>query len=163
MVVYDTGSDWLTVKACFTKSHCNEEIDKEATIKKMTEAVANMSGEGQPSQNIKKTHKNKMAVLSKKDRLEKMMDALSPDEGDDDPDNDGDGVMKPLSNPSKDKKKKKMEPIKSPDAVYFSNTSMRGYTTEQIAFPLSYGSAELSGFKMKDTVCLSPIDYGNLA
>lgn len=70
-----------------------------------------------------------MAVLSKKDKLEKMMDAMTPDE-DDDPDNDGDGVMKPLSNPSKDKKKKKMEAIKSPDAVYFSNTSMRGYTTE---------------------------------
>jgi hypothetical protein len=45
MVVYDTGSDWLTVKACFTKSHCNEEIDKDATIKKMQESVANMTGE----------------------------------------------------------------------------------------------------------------------
>lgn len=52
-------------------------------------------------------------------------------EDDEDPDNDGDGIMKPLSNPSKDKKKKKsMEPIKQPDAVYFSNTSGRGYTTE---------------------------------
>lgn len=71
--------------------------------------------------------------------------------------------MKPLSNPSKDKKKKKMEPIKQPDAVYFSNSSMNGRTTESIAFPLSYGSAELSGFKMKDTVCLSPLDYTSLA
>ena len=35
MVVFDTGSDWLTVKACFTSQHCNEEIDKEATLKKM--------------------------------------------------------------------------------------------------------------------------------
>jgi hypothetical protein len=34
MVVYDTGSDWLTVKACFTNQHCNMKIDKEKTIKK---------------------------------------------------------------------------------------------------------------------------------
>lgn len=112
MVVYDTGSDWLTVKACFTKSHCNEEIDKDATIKKMQESVANMTGEAQPNQNVKKALKNGRATLSKKDRLEKMMDAMTADD-DDDPDNDGDGITKPMSNPSKDKKKKpKMEPIK---------------------------------------------------
>lgn len=40
---------------------------------------------------------------------------------------------------------------------------MKGFTTESIAFPLSYGSADLQGFKMKDTVCLSPIDYNSLA
>lgn len=56
-----------------------------------------------------------------------------------------------------------MEPIKTADAVYFSNSSMRGKTAESIAFPLSYGSADLSGFKMLDTVCLNPIDFGNLA
>ena len=27
MVVYDTGSDWLTVKACFTDQHCHMAID----------------------------------------------------------------------------------------------------------------------------------------
>jgi hypothetical protein len=35
MVVYDTGSDWLTVKACITEKHCNGKIDKMAMIKKM--------------------------------------------------------------------------------------------------------------------------------
>lgn len=40
MVVYDTGSDWLTVKACLTSQHCNEDVDKEATVKKMQDAVA---------------------------------------------------------------------------------------------------------------------------
>ena len=34
MVVYDTGSDWLTVKACLTDQHCNKKIDKKATIAK---------------------------------------------------------------------------------------------------------------------------------
>ena len=33
MVVYDTGSDWLTVKSCITKNRCNQKIDEEATIK----------------------------------------------------------------------------------------------------------------------------------
>jgi hypothetical protein len=37
MVVYDTGSDWLTVKSCITEKHCNKIIDKEATIKSMGE------------------------------------------------------------------------------------------------------------------------------
>ena len=40
MVVYDTGSDWLTVKACFNDFHCNKRMDKEATIKKLGEEVA---------------------------------------------------------------------------------------------------------------------------
>lgn len=35
MVVYDTGSDWLTVKSCITEKHCNKKIDKEASMKKM--------------------------------------------------------------------------------------------------------------------------------
>ena len=34
MVVYDTGSDWLTVKACLTDQHCNMKIDPEKTIAK---------------------------------------------------------------------------------------------------------------------------------
>lgn len=41
MVVYDTGSDWLTVKACLTDKHCNQAVDKEATMKKMMEHAAN--------------------------------------------------------------------------------------------------------------------------
>ena len=27
MVVYDTGSDWLTVKSCITEKHCNKKVD----------------------------------------------------------------------------------------------------------------------------------------
>lgn len=37
MVVYDTGSDWLTVKAAITENHSNKVIDKEATAKKLLE------------------------------------------------------------------------------------------------------------------------------
>ena len=37
MVVYDTGSDWLTVKSCFTEQHCHMKIDQEATIAKLGE------------------------------------------------------------------------------------------------------------------------------
>lgn len=40
MIVYDTGSDWLTVKACITEMHCNMELDREATLKKMKEDQA---------------------------------------------------------------------------------------------------------------------------
>lgn len=42
MVVYDTGSDWLTVKACFNDMHCNKRIDKEATIKKLGDDAKGM-------------------------------------------------------------------------------------------------------------------------
>jgi len=40
MVVYDTGSDWLTVKACLTDQHCNKKVDKKATIEKHGAAKA---------------------------------------------------------------------------------------------------------------------------
>ena len=40
MVVYDTGSDWLTVKACLTDQHCNMKIDKAKTIAKHGEKEA---------------------------------------------------------------------------------------------------------------------------
>jgi len=33
--------------------------------------------------------------------------------------------------------------IKKPDSVYFSNNSITGYIANNIAFPLSYGSADL--------------------
>ena len=35
MVVYDTGSDWLTVKSCLTDTHCNKRVDKKKTLQKM--------------------------------------------------------------------------------------------------------------------------------
>lgn len=35
MVVYDTGSDWLTVKSCITENHCNKKIDKKKTLAKL--------------------------------------------------------------------------------------------------------------------------------
>ena len=37
------------------------------------------------------------------------------------------------------------------------NKTMTGRVDQHIAFPLSYGSADLSGFKWRDTVCLNPI------
>ena len=29
LVVYDTGSDWLTVKSCYTEKHCNYKTAKD--------------------------------------------------------------------------------------------------------------------------------------
>jgi len=29
LVVYDTGSDWLTVKSCYTEKHCNYKKPKD--------------------------------------------------------------------------------------------------------------------------------------
>ena len=75
-----------------------------------------------------------------------MAEAAGEDGGEEDEssDNDGDGITKPKSNPKKDEKPKKgIEPIKMADAVYYANNSMHGHTTESIAFPLSYGSADL--------------------
>ena len=72
-----------------------------------------------------------------------MVAEVAKEEESEDGDNDGDGVFKPLSNPKKDSKKPKMDPVKAPDAVYYANNSMNGRTTESIAFPLSYGSADL--------------------
>lgn len=77
MVVYDTGSDWLTVKACFTKQHCNEEIDKEATIKKMNEVMANMTSGAQGDQNSKKAKTNGVKLQKRADPMEKMMDMMN--------------------------------------------------------------------------------------
>ena len=34
MVVYDTGSDWLTVKSCFSEGLCHKKIDEKATVQK---------------------------------------------------------------------------------------------------------------------------------
>jgi len=45
------------------------------------------------------------------------------------------------------------------DSVYSANKSASGRTANNIAFPLSYGSADLQGFKFIDTVCLNPLKY----
>jgi hypothetical protein len=39
MVVYDTGSDWLTVKSCITDTHCHMGLDQEATLEKLADAI----------------------------------------------------------------------------------------------------------------------------
>jgi len=56
-----------------------------------------------------------------------------------------------------------MKPEMSVDAVFSANKSMSGATANNIAFPLSYGSADLQGFKYTDTVCLSPLDLASSA
>lgn len=71
--------------------------------------------------------------------------------------------MKPFSNPNKDKKKKKFEPVMKPDQVYNASMTKNGNLVNNIAFPLSYGSADLKGFKYKDTVCLNPLMFSSMA
>lgn len=55
-----------------------------------------------------------------------------------------------------------LKPVMTPEAVYYANKSMTGYTAESIGFPLAYGSAELHGFKFKDTLCLTPMNFTSL-
>ena len=100
MVVYDTGSDWLTIKACITEKHCNKKIDKDATVKKMgKEAFASgMKEMGEEDDED---------VQLKKEQPEEDFEVISmfPNpEGQKvvDTDNNGDGKMKPLSNPKKE-------------------------------------------------------------
>ena len=50
----------------------------------------------------------------------------------------------------------------APDVVYTANKSMSGRTASNLAFPLSYGSADLEGFKYRDTVCLNPLEFKNV-
>ena len=59
-------------------------------------------------------------------------------------------------------KRKKAKPVMSPDSVYSANKSVSGYNANNIAFPLSYGSADLQGFKFIDTVCLNPLLYHSM-
>tara|TARA_B110000285_G_C14556030_1_gene351419 strand:- start:244 stop:498 length:255 start_codon:yes stop_codon:yes gene_type:complete len=54
-----------------------------------------------------------------------------------------------------------IKPEMKPDAVFHANKSMTGGTTNNIAFPLSYGSANLEGFKYTDTVCLNPLAFNS--
>ena len=76
-------------------------------------------------------------------------------------DSAGEGTQKPFSSPAQEaaSKKKKPKPEMSPDSVYSANKSLSGQTANNIAFPLSYGSADLQGFKFVDTVCLNPLKY----
>ena len=82
---------------------------------------------------------------------------------DEDDDNNGDGVSKPLSNPNKEKQGKSdaeqidLQPVMKAEANYFVNQSTSARLERNVAFPLSYGSADLDGFRYKDTVCLSPM------
>lgn len=48
-----------------------------------------------------------------------------------------------------------------PDSVYSANKSLTGHPENKIAFPLSYGSADLQGFKFLDTVCLAPLLFND--
>lgn len=77
----------------------------------------------------------------------------------DDSDNNGDGTTYPFSSAEKEKKSKgkKLTPEMTPDVVYTVNKSMTGTNVNNLAFPLSYGSADLQGFKFQDTVCLNPL------
>lgn len=60
-------------------------------------------------------------------------------------DSKGEGDQKPLSNPAQELKgkKKKPKPEMAIDSVYSANKSISGHTANNIAFPLSYGSADL--------------------
>jgi hypothetical protein len=41
MVVYDTGSDWLTVKSCLSGKHCHKKVDEEKTLEKLANSSKN--------------------------------------------------------------------------------------------------------------------------
>ena len=97
MVVFDTGSDWLTIKGCLTEAHCH-------TKKVSAKSQGNSTAEEVPF--------------------------------------DEESGEKPV--------------IKS-DTVYFMNQTTTGSAVNNIGFPLSYGSANLEGFKFQDYVCLMPI------
>lgn len=78
-----------------------------------------------------------------------------------DTENNGDGYSYPFSSAQKEAAKKtkkpKVPPVMMPDSVYSANKSLSGHPANKIAFPLSYGSADLQGFKFLDTVCLNPL------
>jgi len=101
-VVFDTGSDWLTIKSCITEAHC---------------------------------HKKKV-------KAKKPGDDMAVDELVDDDDDQAEAVLKP-------------------DTVYYMNQTTTGQFVNNIGFPLSYGSANLEGFKFEDWVCLTPINLAN--
>ena len=106
MVVYDTGSDWLTVKSCITDNHCNKKIDKEATIKSMGEkAFEENFGDEEEVQIVKDSEGSEGSSESEEKHKSKyeVIDVTNPDGIEvKDTDNDGDGKLKPFSNPKKE-------------------------------------------------------------
>ena len=87
-VVFDTGSDWLTIKSCLTEAHC---------------------------------HKKKV-------KAKQPGDESKEDEPFDEMDQNAQAVEKT-------------------DTVYYMNQTSTGSAVNNIGFPLSYGSANLDGFK----------------
>lgn len=99
----------------------------------------------------------------------------TPDYNDEDEDNDGDGISKPLSNPNKEPGAQPKEntdglpfnieelKVMKPESVYNISESVTSRRFNNIGFPLSYGSADLQGFKYKDTVCLNPVNVDDLS
>jgi hypothetical protein len=53
--------------------------------------------------------------------------------------------------------------ISKADTVYYMNQTSTGSAVNNIGFPLSYGSANLEGFKFQDYVCLIPIVNMNIS
>ena len=157
MVVYDTGSDWLTVKACLTDMHCNKRIDKEATVKKYGDEAKGMDLGDEEGVLMYGSIRMDPTKLNQEDSPESMPTGIPKNV--DDSDNSGDGASYPFSSSEKEKggKPKKMKPEMTPDVVYTVNKSMTGTNVNNLAFPLSYGSADLQGFKFEDTVCLNPL------
>lgn len=58
--------------------------------------------------------------------------------------------------------KLKGKPVEQPDTVYFMNQTVTGQAVNNIGFPLSYGSANLEGFKFQDFVCLLPLNISKI-
>ena len=65
----------------------------------------------------------------------------------DDQEAPNDGYFKPFKNAEEEmlenSKNSKMKPEETQDAVYSGNKTISGVTENNIAFPLSYGSADL--------------------
>lgn len=53
--------------------------------------------------------------------------------------------------------------VMKPESVYNISESITSRRFNNIGFPLSYGSAELQGFKYKDTVCLTPVNVTDVS
>jgi hypothetical protein len=168
MVVYDTGSDWLTVKACITDKHCNKKVDKEATIKAMGEKAFEENGGDDEDVLLSKEEPEAKGGEEPEEKHESKYEVIDVGDADGadvkDTDNDGDGKLKPFSNPNKEQAikdkalaKAKFKPVKVPDAPYNVSKSPTAVLVNNVAFPLSYGSADLKGFKYTDTVCLNPL------
>lgn len=133
MVVYDTGSDWLTVKSYITEIGSHKRIDEEKTVQMINDQQKDKKGPPLPE--------------------------LDPD----DPNSKGDGITVPFSSQTREMvaNRPTPKPLMTNDVVYTANKSMTGHRQRNIAFPLSYGSADLEGFRYKDTLCLTPIKFNS--